>query len=67
MTTISPVGTTTVERWVFERELRATMTSRGIVPPWLLPENQPRIPEMPEPLSPEERVTRLEQKAGLDA
>lgn len=49
MTTITPVSYATVERWVFERDLRAPMTSRGIVPPWLLPENQPRIPEMPEP------------------
>ena len=35
----------TFERWLAERERR----NGGIVPPWLLPENEPRIPEPPLP------------------
>jgi hypothetical protein len=30
---VTPVGITTVERWVFERQLRPS----GVVPPWLEP------------------------------
>ena len=42
-----PQMTITLERWAVERHNRLAEHSGGIVPPWLLPENQPRIPELP--------------------
>ena len=50
----------TFERWMAERERR----NGGIVPPWLLPENEPRVPEQP----PVSRTSGTEPaSAGADA